>query len=226
MSSVAKHSVVLDQAKARTHAQNVEWLRSINPDSAREIAEVSKSAWGREYIEQHASAHVAKARAAEAQSASPTFGFDTVVEPTTEVAKQHNSEVLARRKAERDAYAMKLAADPKSDLEHDPELTRLHKRVREVENVAPLSAAAEVARYRAWDAQRELAGNVETMKRATEQAEAYKRMTPSERELHRRAAEVAKSKRISHTAALGELMETSEEARKLYRQIDFERVKR
>lgn len=51
-------------------------------------------------------------------------------------------------------------------------------------------------------------------------------MTPSEAELHKRAAVVAAEKRISQQSALGHLMETDAEARKLYRQIPFEKNKR
>lgn len=63
----------------------------------------------------------------------------------------------------------------------------------------------------------------ETTKQAAKQAA---NMTPSEAELHKRATVIATEKRIPLANAMGELIEKCEEARKLYRQIDFERVKR
>lgn len=231
-----KHDFVLEQARARSHAQNVEWLRGVHPDSAIEIAEASKSAWGREYLEKHAAERLAEAAKAHAPATSAP---DEMIVPVSKAALEHNANVMKVRRDAFTAYVTKVATERKvsvaqasEDLANsrDPEYTQLWKRVSEALHAPSQQLAAGIggahASYAAFDAQKNARRQAETMKQATAEAEKMARMTTSELELYKRASAVATAKKIDIQAAQGELLETSSEARALYKRIPFEKTNR
>lgn len=156
--------------------------------------------------------------------------------PRDAVEHVTNYKVLCERKLELNTYIAKSACVAGKSEEaaigelqekRDPEFVRLWDRVREAEAVTYLDHPAVVAkRHMAHAEQAHASLTADVAKRAAAEADAATRMTPSEVELHKRAAALAKEKNLSHGNAMGELMETSKEARDLYRRIDFERVRR